>query len=458
MLPRSAYSTPAAALPAAWQQSPATTTGSTVAGKEQWWREFNDPTLSSLIERALTTNNNLAAAAIKVRRAQLNASLTDTNRTPSVSVSANNSLTQNLKQVGTTRSGGVTGTASYELDLWGKLAGARDASRFEAEATESDRQSAALALVGTTAADYWQIGYLNERLATSQASIAYAEQILELVTVKYQAGAVAAQDQVQARQTLASQRAELTQLQRQLSEARNALAILFDQAPEQVVAEPQRLPVGELPQLGAGIPASLLAQRPDLKAAEQRLKKYLANVDVTRASFYPSITLTGTLGASSTSLLNLLQNPYAALGAGLTLPFVQWQTMKLNVAISQTEYEEAVVNFRQSLYTALSEVENALSARTRYAEEQVHLEESLSLARKAEELAEVRYRAGSTALQSWLDTQESRRSAEKSLAENRLNQLKSAMTLYQALGGPVPAGGDGDVGKRAGGEEGRAGG
>jgi len=433
LLPRSQYTRPDVALPQQWQEPGVT--GTAVATGEQWWRDFNDPTLNELIERALRTNNDLAAAAIRVRRAQLNASLTDTNLTPSVSVAANSSISRDLKNHVETRSSGVTGSASYELDLWGKLAGARDASRWEAEATESDRQSTALALIGTVASDYWQIAYLNERIDTARASIAYAERILELVEVKYQAGAVSSLDLVQARQTVASQRAELTQLLRQRSEARNALAILFDQAPENGVPERQQLPDGELPTVSAGLPSSLLAQRPDLKAAEQRLRKFLATVDTTRASYYPSFTLTGTLGTSSTSLLNVLQNPIAALGVGLTLPFIQWNTMKLDVEISKTEYEEAVVNFRQTLYSALSDVENALAGRTRYAEENRLLEESLKLARKAEELAEVRYRAGATPLQSWLDTQESRRSAEKSLAQNRLNRLNSQMKLFQALGG-----------------------
>ena len=120
--------------------------------------------------------------------------------------------------------------------------------------------------------------------------------------------------------------------------------------------ERQWLPDGELPTVSAGLPASLLAQRPDLKAAEQRLRKLLANIDNTQASYYPTFTLTGTLGTSSISLLNFLQNPYAALGASLALPFIQWNTMKLNVEISKTEYEEAVVNFSQTLYSALSDL------------------------------------------------------------------------------------------------------
>jgi outer membrane protein TolC len=168
---------------------------------------------------------------------------------------------------------------SYELDLWGKLASARDVSHWEAAATASDRKSTALALIGTVATKYWTTAYLNERIATVDASISNAERILELVEVKYQAGSVSAIDKVQAQQTVASQRAQLTQLQQQRTEVRNALAILFDQAPENIIPELERLPDGPLPVVIVGIPASLLAQRPDLQAAEQRLKKYLANVD-----------------------------------------------------------------------------------------------------------------------------------------------------------------------------------
>lgn len=437
LLPRSQYTRPDVSVPQQWQAS--SVTGSSVATKEQWWRDFNDPTLSVLIELALTTNNNLAAATIKVKRAQLSSRLTDTNLTPAVSVNATSSLSRDLNNRRDTRTSGVSATASYELDLWGKLASARDASKWEAEATEADRQSTALALIGTTATGYWQIAYLNERIATAEASIVHAEKILELVEVKFDAGAVSALDKIQARQTLASQRAQLTQLIQQRTEARNALALLFNQPPGSNVAELQQLPRMPLPAVNAGLPASLLAQRPDLRAAEKRLGKFLASVDNVRASYYPSFSLTGTLGGSSTTLLQVLQNPYAALGTGLTLPFIQWNSMKLNVEMSQAEYEEAAVNFRQAFYSALGDVENALSARARYAEENMQLEESLAMARMSEELAEVRYRAGSTALQSWLDAQESRRNEEKLLAENRFNRLKSCMTLYQVIGGTIPA-------------------
>jgi len=258
-----------------------------------------------------------------------------------------------------------------------------------------------------------------------------------LAEVKYRAGAASALDLVQARQALASQRAAAELLVLQRTQARNALALLFDQAPQNAVPEPKLLPDAVLPEVAAGLPASLLGRRPDLRAAELRLRELLANVDTTRASFYPSFTLTGSLGSSSTSLLNVLQDPVGVLGAGLTLPFVQWNTMTLSVKISDTHYQEAVLNFRQALYTSLGEVENALSGRDRYLAESVQLEQALALARSAEALLEVRYRAGLTNIQFWLDAQETRRSAEKALLENRLNRYKNTVTLYQALGGDL---------------------
>lgn len=435
LLPRSQYARPEVTLPRQWQESGVT--GTTVAAREQWWYDFKDPLLSDLIEKALKSNNDLAAAAIRVRRAQLASSLTDTNLTPSVSVGANGIISRDLQNYANTETSGATATASYELDLWGKLASSRDASSWEAEATEFDRRSTALSLIGMVATNYWTIAYLNERIATVDESIANAERIQELVEVKYQAGAVSAMDKVQARQTVASQKVQLTELLLQRTEARNAMAILFNQAPESTMPERQNLPEGAMPQVQAGIPAGILVQRPDLQAAEQRLKKFLANVDSTRASYYPSFSLTGTLGTSSTSLVEVIKNPYAALGAGLTLPFIQRNAMNLNIEISKTDYEEAVISFRQALYSALSDVENALSARKNFAEEVRQLQDSLELARKAEQLAEIRYRAGSTALRPWLDAQESRRDSERALAAARLSLLKNYMTLYQALGGDM---------------------
>ncbi len=147
------------------------------------------------------------------------------------------------------------------------------------------------------------------------------------------------------------------------------------------------------------------------------------------------MTLTGALGSASPTLSNLLQNPIGTLGAGLTLPFLQWNQMQLNIKISQADYEERVVTFRQSLYQAMADVENALSNRTQLALQAEQLDASLQAARQAESLYEIRYRAGAVSLKDWLDAQEKRRIAEVARDENMLNRLVNQVTVYQALGG-----------------------
>ncbi|RQX80058.1 TolC family protein [Burkholderia anthina] len=423
---------PAGAMPANWA---APVAADAPAATRDWWRSFGDPQLDALIDDALRANNDLAIAAIRVYRAQLQAGLVDTNLTPSVTLGANGAVSRTLDTHRMSRSSGLSGSLSYEIDLWGRLAALRDAARWEADATAADLEAARLSLIGTTAALYWQIGYLNRQIALGDANIAYAQRTLALVRSRHAAGAVSGLDLAQAEQSLAAQRAAQTQLIQQRTENRHALAILFDRPPQQRVAEPSALPDAAPPEVAAGLPASLLGRRPDLRAAEFRLRESLAQVDATRTSFYPTFTLTGSAGTTSTSLERVLTNPVGTLGLGLALPFIQWNTMQLQIRVSKSQYEEAVVGFRQRLYTALAEVENALSARVQLEREAEQRALSLAQAQRAERLAAARFAAGATAVQPWLDQQQVLRSAQSADELTRLNRLNNQMKLYRALGG-----------------------
>ncbi|ABK11689.1 RND efflux system, outer membrane lipoprotein, NodT family [Burkholderia cenocepacia HI2424] len=423
---------PAVAMPANWA---APVAADAPAATGDWWRSFGDPQLDALIDDALRANNDLAIAAIRVYRAQLQAGLVDTNLTPNVTLGANGAVSRTLDTHQMSRSSGVNGSLSYELDLWGRLAALRDAAHWEADATADDLEAARLSLIGTTAALYWQIGYLNRQIALGDANIAYAERTLALVRSRHTAGAVSGLDLAQAEQSLAAQRAAQTQLIQQRTENRHALAILFDRPPQQRAAEPAALPDAAPPDVAAGLPASLLGRRPDLRAAEFRLRESLAQVDATRTSFYPTFTLTGSAGTTSTSLERVLTNPVGTLGLGLALPFIQWNTMQLQIRVSKSQYEEAVVGFRQRLYTALAEVENALSARVQLEREAEQRTLSLAQAQRAERLAAARFAAGATAVQPWLDQQQVLRSAQSADELTRLNRLNNQMKLYRALGG-----------------------
>lgn len=445
-----AYQRPAVQLPAQWQgasTAPPTAPGQTAdatadAASAQpparWWDALGDAQLAALIDSALARNPNLAAAAWKVRSARLAAGNAAANLWPTPNASANATRSRPLESgSASSRNASASLGLSWEADLWGKLAAQQSQADWEAAATEQDRQAAAQALAATVAKSYWQIALLARKIDTQQASIATARKTLELVEVQYRAGAVSGLEQAQTRQTLASQQAALTTLVQSREELRHALAIIFDAPPTALPAAAQtpRLPdTASLPAIAAGLPADLLARRPDMQAAEMRLRSALAQADATRASYYPALTLTGALGSGSNALSRVLQNPALTLGAGLVLPFLKAGEMRRNTAIAQSSYEQAIIGFRQSLYTALAEVEDALSRRSQLIAQEQALHTALQEARRAERLTEVRWRAGAIAMKAWLDAQEARRSAEMALLDVQFNRAANFVTTCQALG------------------------
>ena len=428
---RTTYVRPEATIAPRWTQSEAL--ASQAVGGD-WWRRFGDPQLDRLVDRVLARDNDLAVAAITLRRARLQARYAVIN--PTIGASGSDNYTAPLKgNAPSVQTQSASVQASYEVDLFGALAAQKDVARWEARATQQDLESTRLSLIGTTVDLYFQIAFLNERIALADQSVAYAQKTLDLVQVQSNAGSASSLEVAEAVQNLATQRANQHTLIEQRVEARNALNLLLNGETATEADELRQLPPGDPPSVDAGLPASLLARRPDLRASEMRLREQLADVDQTQLSFYPSLSLTGSLGSSSTSLSQLLQNPVGALGASLALPFLQVDQVRLQVGVSRANYDAAVVQFRQSLYQSLTDVENALSARGQLAAEGVDLAESLKNARTVERLDEVRYRAGSIPLKTWLDAQESRRQAEAAAAQNQLNLLQSYVTLCESLGG-----------------------
>ena len=404
---------------------------------DQWWTLFGDTQLNQLVNQVLSSNTDLAVAGINLQQARLQAGLAQNKQGPRVSssISVGHNIELNSGD-DSSRGLSLSGGVSYELDLFGKLANQTEATRWEALATEQDLQSTAQSLIATTANLYWQLGYLNERYQIAKQNLASTQKTYELVRTQYRAGAVSGLDLTSAEQAVQSQKATLSQIEQQRVEARTALAVLLHMPVQQLnIQEPARLPRIGLPSIAAGLPADLLARRPDLQAAELRLRKTLATKDATKASYYPSISLTGNLGSSSTSLSNLLQNPALTLGASLSLPFLQYNDMKKDLAISDLDYEKSILQYRQTLYQAFADVENALSARTELNQQVALQERNVQLAEKTERLTEVRYRNGAIALKNLLDAQATTRNAQLSLVQTKQSQYNAYVTLMQALGG-----------------------
>lgn len=409
---------------------------------DQWWTLFKDPQLNTLVEDVLSRNSNLAVAGINLQQARIQARQTQSQQGIRIGDARVSTGRQFSLDGDGDRSTGISlgyPGLSYELDLFGKLANQTEAARWEARATEQDLQATAQSLIGTTAQLYWQLAYLNERYSVLQQNLATAQKTYDLVRVQYRAGAVSGLDLTQAEQAIQSQQATLSQIEQQRVETRTALAVLMNMPVQQLsIQESQRLPNIALPAIEAGLPASLLSRRPDLNAAELRLRKALANKDANKASYYPSISLTGSLSTgigTSTSLSDALKNPVATLGAGLTLPFLQWNDMKRDLQVNELEYEKAILQYRQTIYEAFADVENALSNRTELTKQVELQRRNVELAEKTERLTEVRYRNGAVALKNLLDAQETTRNARLSLVQTRQNQYNAYVTLLQALGG-----------------------
>lgn len=442
---RTPYEAPQVALPAQFEHaqasSPAATpTPTPTPMTDAWWHGFADPRLDAWIDLALARNPDMATAGIRVRRAALQAQLAGHALLPQPSGSVGTGASRPLSgsQRSTLENASATLGVAWELDLFDRLGAQRDAAVFEAQASVQDKDAVALSLTTTTASLYWQLALANERLDMSRQSLEYVRRTIDLVQAQYRSGAVSGLELREARQALAEQQALLSQYTQARAELRQALAELL-QGAEPPGGEPQALPVADLPAVQPGLPADLLGRRPDLRAAELRLRGALAGSDATAASYYPRLSLTGSLGTSSSTLLDVLANPVAALGANLALPFLNVREMRLNTAIARSQYEEAVVNFRKTLYAALAETEKSLSARTELASQEEAQQRATQESVEITRLYEARYRAGQVPLRTWLDAQERRRAAQLALSALHLARLQNQLTLHKALGGGWPA-------------------
>ncbi|MBY7942750.1 efflux transporter outer membrane subunit [Vibrio fluvialis] len=419
-------------VPEQWQTGQ---TQSETQAISQWWTSFGDPQLNQWVEKVLATNSDLAIATLTLKQARLEAGLATSDTYPDVSASVSGERSKPLDGGDSSKSYQASLSVSYELDLWGKLSAAKDAAMWTALATQQEREATAQSLVATTAQLYWQIGYLNQRVELSNNDINDAKETLALTQSQYRHGSVTRVNVLEAERTLAGLEAAHRDYLQQRTEAVNAFAILFDQPPQDLAISIPALPDYAVPTIEAGVPADVLNRRPDVKQSLFELKSVLATKDNTDTNYFPSLTLTGALGGSSTELRKLLSDPIGTLGADLTLPFLNWNEMQLNRDIAQVKYESAIISYRKTLYAALQDVDNALSAKENYEFQAEKLQKQYDSAAEVARIYKSQYEYGAIDITTLLDAQENERSAKASLLENRYNQLVNIATVYQSLGG-----------------------
>lgn len=428
------YTRPAITVPPAWQKQN-TGTGY-LANANHWWDAFGDPRLSSLISQVLTVNNDLAKAGIQLKLAQTQAGLTRTNLTPDASANANANNNKNIKDGSAAReSYSAAFSLSYELDLWGKLARTREQAQWQVNATEQDKQATALTLIGQTAQLYWQIASQNQQIVNQQRSLEIAKETLTLTHHRYATGAVTQMDVIQAEQSVISRENTLRDLQTQREEARNTLAVLFNRPPSYRVSESKGMPERVAVPVASRLPVEMIAQRPDVQAAEWRLRAALVGSDVARLSFYPTLSLSAGLNAGSAIFDKWFSEPTRGLGSSVALPFIEWNKVQLTIEQSDLQAQQAEIEFRDSAYRALSEVDTAMAKRLNAEQQLASLERDFTLSQQRLTLATQRYDAGAIDFQELLDAQDALLASQNALLTQQYNYLFATMQLWLALGG-----------------------
>lgn len=402
-----------------------------------WWTIYGDNELNKLIELALANNIDFAQSAINVNKALYQANLIGEDLVPSFSGGASGSASKNIKQGGdSNRSVGGNLSLSYEVDLWQKIADTASAKEWEYKATVQDLETARLSLINSVVDAYYQLVYLNEAIAVTEQSIKNYQQISELVSFKYQYGKVSALDPAQATQSVLSANNNLIDLKSQQKTAEQTLRNLLNLKPEDklTINYPSLLGL-TLPEVDLNVPLSLLANRPDLKAAEYRLEEASLNKQATDKSWYPTITLGAAINSSSDKVNTAFNVPFASGNVSIDLPFLQWNKVRWNIKLSEAEYESVRLSFEQSLTTALNEVDTYYYSYSRTKDTLNNTEEKYKYDQQISQYYDDRYQQGAGEISDWLNALNTETNSKISLINNRYKLIQYENMLYKAMAG-----------------------
>lgn len=413
---------------------------------DYWWRVFNDPELNQLVEEALKNNLDIkrATAAFLEVRAQLVETRAD--RFPRVDLGAEGQRRQRpIIGYGPGRSFSTTTNiftlslpASFELDLWGRLARAEEAVRSDLLQAEESRRTVAQTVAAETVSLYLQIESFERQIDITKKLIQSFRRSLTLVESRYKRGLGSVLDVRQARRVLAGAEAALPTLRQNLGTTQQQLAVLLGRYPE---TRPPRLQPEDyykrLEPIPPGLPSELLLRRPDLRAAEAQLMALNALVGVAKASRFPRITLTASYGYSSDALRRLFEpeSEMWSIAVGITQPLFDASRLSAAQRAAEARYQQGVAEYAKTVLTAFAEVESAFLTREEQLQRREHVVNFLREAREAQRIAESRYERGLVDFLTVLDTQRTRFQAEIDLVEVDFVLLNNRVTLHRALGG-----------------------
>jgi NodT family efflux transporter outer membrane factor (OMF) lipoprotein len=437
-------------VPDDWAGPVPVTVASQAGDTARWWTTFDDPVLVSLVERALASNLDLKLAQARIREARAARGIAASGLGPSVNAGGSFERSQSSSggMLGNyaNATDGVTSSlflagfdASWELDVFGGVRRGVEAADADLLAAEENRNSVQVTLAAETAVNYIQLRGVQQQIRIARSNLSAQEHNAELTRKKYQAGLSSALDSVNADALAASTAAQIPVLESSAQQAIYSLGVLIGQAPGALLAElhdPSAIPAA-LTSVPVGIPSELLRRRPDIRSAEARIHAATARIGMATANLFPKFTLSGAAGFQGNDIDSWLNwsNRFWSLG-----PSVSWQVFNTGKTLSTIEMNEAMqeqsmITYRQTVLSALQEVDNALIASVKEREHYQALSTAVAANRKAVFLSTELYKYGQSDYLNVLIAQRSLYTSEDALAQSTRTLSTNLVALYKALGG-----------------------
>ncbi len=438
------YQRPAVETPANWRGAEQRAVEATDTA---WWEQFGSARLNQLVLTALRGNTDLMLAAARieelaggyeVRRAGLwpQAGLAASVANQRSTERGANPLPGNVGVQNPATLHNFGPTAAWELDLWGRLRRTREAAWADLLAGQENRRAVVMSLVASVAGAYVNLRSLDKQLAIARETVESRKNSLRIFTLRFKAGLISDLQLYQVQSEYEQAMATIPQLERAIIQQENALALLLGQNPGPI-ARGKALDHLTLPAVPAGLPSDLLTRRPDIQRAEQNLVAANARLGAARAQFFPSISLTGSYGWSSTDLGNFIAGPATVwnLAGSLTAPIFTAGALEGQEKVVAAQREQALIQYRQAIQNAFRDVEDALVDQRKIREQLQAQERQVQALRSYTRAARLRYENGYIGYLEVLDAERGLFDAELAYTRTQAALFQALVSLYKAMGG-----------------------
>ena len=448
------YVRPNVKTPAVFRGADATATvDQNSLGDLKWFEIFKDAQLQNLIRTAMVQNYDVRVAVDRELESRANLGVTRSNQFPQISGGAQFTSVTLSEQgqfvfppqlppgffISRTRNFGtlLLNLASFEVDIWGKLRKATEASRANLLASDENRKAVMVTLVSDVATQYFDLLELDSELEIAKRTLSTRQESLRLIKLQQQNGVASTLEVRQAEELVYTAAVTVPNIELEIEQTENHIHLLLGEDPGPVARGKALTDQEQPPMVPPGIPSKLLERRPDIRAAEQNLIAANANIGVARAAYFPDISLTGFLGSEASQLSKFLTGPTTAwnLVPQISQPIFTGGRVKSGVKLAQAQHEEMLTQYEKTIRTGLSEVSDALVQMRKVREIRVQQELLVAAVRDRVRLAYMRYRGGVDTLLNALDADRDLFTNELVLAQYRRNELLALVQFYKALGG-----------------------